>query len=108
MTQMATEHAPTVSIYPLMTNGPGPAAASVADDVTIAEVVRVTEEIFGVVPTMEMMIDPEDPAETPFLVFTVQGRGSNEELIQRHILWGERLRPLNMDLSLRLSIIPIS
>ena len=77
------------------------------DAAALAHVIAITEEIFAAKPSIETMVDPDDPDETPFLVFTVECRGENKDLIQRHIQWHQRLDELNSDLSLRLSIIPL-
>jgi hypothetical protein len=87
---------------------PEDATPQVLDDAQLAEVVRITEEVFGLTPEVETMKDPEDPDETPFLVFAVQARGTTRELLDLHYLWHDRIDSLNGDLSLRLSIIPVS
>lgn len=104
---MSLEDAPAVAGESIAAGFTIASTPVVLDSPRLAEVIKITEEIFGATPTVETMCDPDDPAETPFLHFSVQGRGENKELIQRHIQWGQRLRPLNLDLSLRLSITPI-
>ena len=103
---MPLEETPSVPTRASAAAFPVASAPPVLDDSKLAAVMKITSEIFGCTPTVETMTDPDDVEETPFCVLSVQVKGDNRQLIQQHILWGERVRPLNMNLRFRLSIHP--
>lgn len=78
----------------------------VRESARLKEALAITEEMFASRPGFEAMCDPDDP-DHPFVLITVSSRGTLRELVQRHIEWGDRVRHLNADLSLRLSILPV-
>jgi len=84
----------------------GTASSAVDENARLSKVLAITEEMFFTAPTSQAMCDPDDPDHL-FVVITVHARGSAQELIQRHVEWGNRVRPLNADLSLRLAIVPV-
>jgi hypothetical protein len=103
---MSLEETPAVPAPSAVTAFPVASASPALDDSKLAAVIKITCEVFGCTPTVESMTDPEDPNERAFCVLNVQAKGDNKQLIQQHILWGESVRPLNMDLHFRLSIHP--
>lgn len=69
-------------------------------------IVSITVELFGVAPRIETMVDPEDPQETPFTVFTVCAAGEISELVDKRFQWHERVDRLQPQEHPRLSIVP--
>lgn len=84
----------------------GAASKPIPGDARLNEVLEITKEMFAAAPVVEVMCDPDDP-DHPFVSITVQVRGDTREIIQHHIDWGDRVRPLNEDLLHRLSIVPL-
>jgi hypothetical protein len=76
-------------------------------DPRILDLCSVTQEMFGCVPTFEVIFDPEEP-EFQFVVVTVEYSGDAREVIERQIQWHERVRGLTAGSSgmLRLSVMP--
>lgn len=103
---MPLEETPSVPTRASAASFPIALAPPVLDNSKLAAVMQITIDLFGCTPTVEIMTDPDDPHETAFRVLSVRAAGDNKQLIQQHILWGERVRPLNMDLHFRLSIHP--
>jgi hypothetical protein len=103
---MSLEQIPTAPNQSLAAGFSVASAPPMRDDARLSTVIKITEEIFGFSPTIETITDPEDPAETTFVVLTVHAQGENKDLIRQHVVWGERVRPVNMDLHFRLSINP--
>jgi hypothetical protein len=106
--QMSIEQTPAIPTQSPVADFLVVPTATLFDDAKLADVFAITEEIFGSKPIVDKMVDPEDPHESPFLVFRVEVRGQHEELIQRHIEWGRRLDSINAGLQYRLSIIPVA
>jgi len=74
----------------------------------LSEVVRITQEMFQMLPTVEFVQDPEDHTHT-FVVFTVRARGSALDIVRQRIEWHDRVDEVPPGASgiLRLSIVPI-
>jgi hypothetical protein len=71
-------------------NEPEPAASPVTAE-QLAEVARMTTQMFGVEPTFEFLVDPSEP-DQPILLFTVRASGTAEEHIQQELAWHQRIR----------------
>ena len=74
---------------------------------TLTEVVQLTEQLFPGAVSVELLTDPESPAET-FIVLNVEAHGDAKELIERQCQWHERVAALASAAasSYRLSIDP--
>lgn len=79
---------------------------AVPSDTRWDALVSITVELFGVAPRIETMVDPEDPQETPFTVFTVCAAGEISELVDKRFQWHERVDRLQPQEHPRLSIVP--
>jgi hypothetical protein len=78
---------------------------SVGAEARLSEALSITKDMFATSPSVQTMSDPDDP-DHPFILLTVHAQGDTRELIERHVEWGSRVRPINLDLSLRLAIVP--
>jgi hypothetical protein len=76
------------------------------DDRFLAKVFAITEELFGFVPTIEIMHDPEEEGYS-WRVVNVCGRGEPKELVDRQLQWHRRVATVKRDHALRLSIRPV-
>lgn len=76
-------------------------------DPKIADVVLITQEMFGGIPTIEIVSDPED-FENPSVVITVRSSEDASGVIRKHLEWHDRIvkvRPGNSG-RIRLSVVP--
>lgn len=88
-------------------NSPERQESSGADDPKLADVVALTEQMFGT-PEINVMCDPEDPSIS-FVVFTVKCRGEAKDIVARRIEWHDRVDAIPSGTSgrFRLSIVPL-
>lgn len=103
---MSLEQAPDVSSQSPEAGFSVATAPSGQSDERLADVFRITKEIFGFEPTTEVMFDPEDP-DWSWTVINVHSRGEPKELVQRQIQWHQQLAALDRNHSLRISIHPV-
>ena len=75
-------------------------------DPRIEDVVRITAEMFGSDPIVEVDSDPEEP-EFPFVVFNVKYSGNSQEVLDMRKKWHRKVRNLQPgSSSIRLSVTP--
>ncbi len=82
-------------------------AVPYSDDPRLAEVVAITEEMFGNRPLISLINDPEHP-DVSFLVLTVRSQGDVKQIVDKRLEWHEkidRIPPGNSG-SFRLTILP--
>ena len=104
---MSVEQASTTPSTTTAAAFPVTAAAPLIDAAALAHVIATTEEIFGAKPSVETMVDPEDP-QSCWLTITVRAAGDTGELVRRRLEWHARMNHLNLSNHPRLSIIPIA
>jgi hypothetical protein len=102
---MSLEISPTIQNMSFSTEVP---VVPAAWNALLPQVVAVTENLFGESPAVETMSDPEDADQIPFALLRVHWRGSSEELLAKHVEWGQRLDAIGAGLQYCLSIIPVN
>lgn len=95
----ATPSPTTAAAFPIA------GTSSLIDASRLAQVLAITEEIFGAKPSVETMVDPDDP-QSCWLTFSVRVHGETQELVQRRMEWHRQISQLTLSNYPRLSIIP--
>lgn len=103
---MSLEQAPGVSSQSPEVDFLASTAPRPLGDERLAEVFRITKEIFGYEPTTEVMFDPEDPGWS-WTVVNVKSQGEPKEIVQRRMEWHTRIDQLKLAEHPRLSIMPV-
>jgi hypothetical protein len=103
---MSLEEAPSVPSQSPAASFPFASTLRKPDGDQLADVFRITKEIFGFEPTTEVMCDPENP-EWTWTVVNVKSRGEPKELVQRQIQWHTLVGELKLADHPRLSIMPV-
>lgn len=85
------------------------AAAHIQEhDPCMADVVRVTNELFPGKTHIEIISDPEEP-ESSSVVFTVSATGDSQDIVTRRLEWHRRIAniPAGNSGTFALSVIPV-